>query len=1389
MSVTRRTNTLVELHPWDPETGAVVPLYFSSRGFITSPSDTPANQPYPDRLRSGLSISSAAFEPGKIGGGSVPDVGQLRLLNVDGWLDISDDGRLPLNRYTWDGRRCRVLELEHGQAYSQATVVYDGSIRELAPGSDEHVLQLRGDAYLFDRAAQSSLYTAHAVGLRFNAGGGSTDSVTLGSAANPLELEEWTVEFWALAPRGTAGGTTVFFRDLTAGFKIIRYAEPGSPAYGGIRVGSSGFTTKVLADGLWHHVAVISRSGTQTVIVDGEDWGSASAIPVAAGGDAGASRLGSEPSAQHWDGALNEVRIWGAALTIDQVRERMRVRLGGNEADLRTYYRLDEGVNLTLDGSVVASGGVDRTGTRSDVWVFDSAATPLGNGRAEINGSPTWAQTGQLLSGEAGKRQPLPMGRVLNWEPDSSDPRSNVFRVSSSPIKGITAVRTGGRDLGENAALEFDGTTGKIAVPDDAGLDWTTGEQRTFVFEGLDLEDNSGADQVLLHQTNGSAVWKVELLADSLGRLQASCTFTNGSGSSVQLDAYLYVLTSTTAAADVARRVRPSQIIVSAELGGPVALFVNGVLQGTKTMPAGPSNPNGFTLFNNVGSTSGVKGRARRFALYDGFVNPADASALAEAREDASALEKLGTPLVELNLNDGSGTTATDSGSLGLDGTITGGTWIVEDYAITNGPGGCLLQLSAAPSEPVRVDVEGWLPYGHCITGTADNPAHVGVVSDDASIRVVGSASWVVRWLHVVTGSSEVNLMIKGDTGADLGAWQISVDAAGQFYFILRTSAGTEFVTTTDLVAGKWYNIVVVYEEGESLTLYIDGEVVDTVSAGNLASNASTDDMGFLQRPQGAAMHHGAFLARALTAAEVLEIGADPFGQLVGDPDLYGYWPCDENSGATFYDLSPNSNHGTLYDLSWAPGEYPQTAGALAPHLANRAGLFTDRQDATSFAAFDAEHGSAPVGLVVRDQNLREALDAIVQPVGLWGINRRTRKLYLRQFRAPDVGPVAATDGSQYVSVADADAFDDVQTMEAWVRRRVYSLARQVVLEKVGQFGLEVDDKGNLQAWWVSTANVETRYTYNLPAAKLSGDDWVHVAAAKDGTMYVDGAAVSASSATASVTYSAANAITLCGNSSSEGTVGEVRSISLWRTRRTAAEVDEFKHLQPRADADNLIESWDLDEEVGAGTAAASVTGSNDGTWSAAPDRRLSWVPVYRRAAVELIRRERNWDQEDGQVITVTPSSTELPSALERVSYAPNQTPYQRSDLLGIVLESGALVDNLVAPYQIAAAETPGVETDHLLPSVHGVRPSALANRAGGQLAAELSALNHGRRRRSFAIDAWGVFAVEPGDEIRLQLDRTGATPRFDLPEKGRNFVVLQASRRGDGRTSLRIWG
>jgi len=120
-------------------------------------------------------------------------------------------------------------------------------------------------------------------------------------------------------------------------------------------------------DGLWHHVAAVRTNSTDgEIYVDGSLSGSDSGparslnnVPVWIGGPGFTGPF-------VFDGLIDDVRIWNAAMTQEEIQATMHVALDGSEPNLVAYWDFDEGEGqVAYDTS--GNGNDGQLGTRPDI--------------------------------------------------------------------------------------------------------------------------------------------------------------------------------------------------------------------------------------------------------------------------------------------------------------------------------------------------------------------------------------------------------------------------------------------------------------------------------------------------------------------------------------------------------------------------------------------------------------------------------------------------------------------------------------------------------------------------------------------------------------------------------------------------------------------------------------------------------------------------------------------------------------------------------------------------------------------------------------------------------------------------------------------------------------
>ncbi|MFQ6026036.1 MAG: LamG-like jellyroll fold domain-containing protein [Dehalococcoidia bacterium] len=331
-------------------------------------------------------------------------------------------------------------------------------------------------------------------------------------------------------------------------------------------------------------------------------------------------------------------------------------------------------------------------------------------------------------------------------------------------------------------------------------------------------------------------------------------------------------------------------------------------------------------------------------------------SSVVSATPAAPAPPVGGDYVARWTFDEGSGSTASDSSSNGLHGTLI------------NGP--------------------TWVPG---ISGTGlnyDRDLEQTVLVNDGPALHFGSGGFsLVAWV-AYTDATDSDILRKGSTasGADWYKLEI-INSTQTFRFDINTSEKltTAVVSPGSYNDGQWHHVAGVRDvEGGQLRLYVDGQLVDTeVDPGGSTDNPSNLAIGSKDTLNDDFMHGSldevAIYDRALTAQEVLDLYNNPGSDPSNNPPvaLNDAYNVDEDSS-----LSVTSASGVLFNDTDQDGD-PLTAllatGPSSGILAlNANGSFTYTPDAdfsgSDSFTYQANDGGAnsylaTVGLTVNPIN------------------------------------------------------------------------------------------------------------------------------------------------------------------------------------------------------------------------------------------------------------------------------------------------------------------------------------------------------------------------------------------------------------------------------------
>jgi hypothetical protein len=151
-----------------------------------------------------------------------------------------------------------------------------------------------------------------------------------------------------------------YFRD---GVNFVYPADPG-------------FDGGFIADGQWHHVALVIGPAGGTIYIDGSSLGTPQGWTGTPGAPTTAQpvTIGQYPtSASTVAGDVDEVTIWNRTLSLSELNYLKHRRLNGNEDGLLSLWHLNEGTNTTSADATPAA----RTATLNGNVAWATSAAPI----------------------------------------------------------------------------------------------------------------------------------------------------------------------------------------------------------------------------------------------------------------------------------------------------------------------------------------------------------------------------------------------------------------------------------------------------------------------------------------------------------------------------------------------------------------------------------------------------------------------------------------------------------------------------------------------------------------------------------------------------------------------------------------------------------------------------------------------------------------------------------------------------------------------------------------------------------------------------------------------------------------------------------------------------
>jgi len=143
---------LIEMEAYDPDLPGSTAFYFASgTGYMTRPSESPANLHFEPRLQQPISFARTMFSAARVTGGGTVGAGEIVLNNLDGGLHYLRD-------YGTDGRRVIVYVGEQGALLSTFSVFLTGVVEQVEIGATRVTIRLRDKLHALQQPMQTLLY-------------------------------------------------------------------------------------------------------------------------------------------------------------------------------------------------------------------------------------------------------------------------------------------------------------------------------------------------------------------------------------------------------------------------------------------------------------------------------------------------------------------------------------------------------------------------------------------------------------------------------------------------------------------------------------------------------------------------------------------------------------------------------------------------------------------------------------------------------------------------------------------------------------------------------------------------------------------------------------------------------------------------------------------------------------------------------------------------------------------------------------------------------------------------------------------------------------------------------------------------------------------------------
>lgn len=349
-------------------------------------------------------------------------------------------------------------------------------------------------------------------------------------------------------------------------------------------------------------------------------------------------------------------------------------------------------------------------------------------------------------------------------------------------------------------------------------------------------------------------------------------------------------------------------VAVSTFDGTTNKLYLNAVLEDSNLKSHNSASTTTVRLSTYNGSGEPLNGNAKTVAIYNRALTATEVSQIT-----FNNIFPSNGKVLHWGLNDGTGSTVTDSSGNGNHGTITGATWSTDVPS----------KARTSPATRVAIDNEDKAS----LSFDGDNDSIV-VNSPSSNMVITGDVTIVGIVKKTGTGGNPFYILDFSDAAETEAANVLyrlgfqSVAGKNVFYWFHEYGSGSNVPVggTTGLSLAEWSHVAVVRVDSEKkIYCYLNGVLHETLTYSTSATGGTSGKVWVGLDSSTTSDYKGliksvAVFNRALSATEILSLSKNkiyPSGTVLR-------YDLNEGTGTTAYDSSGNGNNGTITGATWS---------------------------------------------------------------------------------------------------------------------------------------------------------------------------------------------------------------------------------------------------------------------------------------------------------------------------------------------------------------------------------------------------------------------------------------------------------------------------------------